>query len=52
MRLTVFILSCVIVGEEDLLDGQTENARDGEGQGQGGVVATGFQGVDRLTGDP
>ena len=51
MRLTVFILSCVIVGEEDLLDGQTEDARNGEGQGQGGVIATGLQGIDRLTGD-
>ena len=51
MRLTVVILSCVVVGEEDLLNGQAEDARDGEGQGQGGIVATGFQGVDRLTGD-
>ena len=49
--LTVLILGGLIIGEEDLLDGQAENARDGEGQGQGGVVTPGLQGVDRLAGD-
>ncbi len=52
MRLTVAILGRVVVGEEDLLDGQAEDARDGESQRQGGVVAAGLQGVDRLAGDP
>ena len=51
VRLMALILGGVIIEEEDLLDGQTEDTRDGEGQGQGGIVATGFQGVDRLTGD-
>ena len=51
MRLTVIILGGLVIGEEDLLDGQAEDARDGEGQGQGGVVAPGLQGVDRLAGD-
>ena len=52
MRLTVIILGGLVIGEEDLLDGQAEDARDGEGQGQGGVIAAGFQSVDRLAGDP
>ena len=51
VRLMALILGGVIIEEEDLLDGQTEDTRDGEGQGQGGVVATGLQGVDRLAGD-
>ena len=51
VRLMALILGGVIIEEEDLLDGQTEDTRDGEGQGQGGVVAPGLQGVDRLAGD-
>ena len=51
VRLTMLILGGVIIGEEDLLDGQAEDARNGEGQGQRGIVTTGLQSVDRLTGD-
>ena len=50
VRLTALILGGIIE-EEDLLDGQAEDASDGEGQGQGGVVTPGLQGVDRLAGD-
>ena len=51
-RLTVLILGGLVIGEEDLLDGQAEDASNGEGQGQGGVIAPGFLSVDRLAGDP
>ena len=32
-RLTAFILGGLVIGEEDLLDGQAEDASNGEGQG-------------------
>ena len=51
VRLTMLILGDLVIGEEDLLYGQAEDARNSEGQGQRGIVTTGLQSVDRLAGD-
>src|SRR5690349_2665504 len=40
-----------LVRVEDLLDGEAENAGDGEGQREAGIVPSGLDGVDGLPGD-
>src|SRR5215471_7764139 len=50
LRLVLGVVGLVVVGMEDLLDGDAEKPGDRDGQGKRGGVAVGLDRVDRLPG--